>query len=276
MREPRGRKHRNVVFGIGLTDAKEGFTVAVECIHGLNEGLCDICYPKAVPAEAKQVRSRVARATAPTSTRKSTVDVGEQRIYHVTHVGNLAGILEAGALLADARPTVDISSAENRESRRTADVAGSTAASYVPFFLTPNATLWEGIRLGNADSRLSPESRHAVPSDFVILVSTVRQTAELEAVVADGDAAGSLTRFGSTEDGSERMLRRLHDDENSIIAAEFLVKRSFPFDLVTLIGVAHDKAREAIRPILLASAHKPKVVVYPPWFQRPEGQIDRA
>ncbi len=251
--------------------------MAVECIHGLDEGLCDICYPKAAPAaEAKPFRSRVARAVTSTSTRKSTVDVGEQRIYHVTHVRNLAGILEAGGLLADATPTVDISSAENRESRRTADVAGSTAASYVSFFLTPNATLWEGIRLGAADSRLSPETRHAAPSDFVILVSTVRQTAALEAVVADGDAAGSLTRFGSTEDGSERMLRRLHDDENSIIAAEFLVKGAFPFELVTLIGVAHDRAREAIKPILEASPHRPKVAVYPPWFQRPEGESARA
>jgi hypothetical protein len=253
-------------------------TVAVECIHGLDEGLCDICYPKAVPAaEVKPVRSRMTRGApsvsraASTSAKRSTIDVGEQRIYHVTHLSNLAGILEAGGLLAGASPTVDISSAETRESRRTADVAGSTAASYVSFFLTPNATLWEGIRLGAADPRLSPETSHATPADFVILVSTVGQTADLESVVADGDAAGSLTRFGSTEDASERMLRRLHDDENSIIAAEFLVKEAFPFELVTLIGVAHDRARDAIKPILQASSHRPKVAVYPPWFQRPEG-----
>ena len=66
------------------------------------------------------------------------------------------------------------------------------------------------------------------------------------------------------------MLRLLHDDDDSIIAAEFLVKDAFPFELVTLIGVAHDKARDAVKPILRASAHKPKVAVYPPWFQRPE------
>lgn len=247
--------------------------MAVECIHGLEAGLCDICFPKAVPeAAAKAVRSRVTRVpgSAPASAKKSTVNVGEQRIYHVTHVSNLAGILEAGGLLADAAPTVDISSAQNRQSRRTADAMGSPVASYVPFFLTPNATLWEDLRLGTADVRLSPDARHAVPAEFVILVSTVKHTTDLDTVVADGDAAGSLTRFVSTEDANERMLRRLHDDEDSIIAAEFLVKEAFPFELVTLIGVAHDKARDAVRPILHGSAHKPKVAVYPPWFQRPE------
>jgi hypothetical protein len=69
------------------------------------------------------------------------------------------------------------------------------------------------------------------------------------------------------------MLRKLRNDDNAetIVEAELLVKDAFPFELVTLIGVANDKAREVVRRILRSSEYSPKVAVYPPWFQRPEG-----
>ncbi len=199
------------------------------------------------------------------------MDVAAQRIYHLTHVDNLPGILEAGALLADATPAVDISAAHTRELRRGTDIgAGESVARFVPFFLTPNSTVWEGMRSGDEDDRLAPEALEAEAYDFVMLVSTIGTAAEGETVVADGDAAGSLTRFAATKDASERMLRRLHDDEDSIIAAEFLVRETFPFESVTLIGVANDRARATVKTILQSSAYRPKVAVYPPWFQKPE------
>jgi hypothetical protein len=67
------------------------------------------------------------------------------------------------------------------------------------------------------------------------------------------------------------MLRRLRSDEDSdaILAAEYLVPESLPFELVTLVGVAHDKARSEAKGILQSSAFSPKVAVYPPWFAKP-------
>jgi hypothetical protein len=85
--------------------------------------------------------------------------------------------------------------------------------------------------------------------------------------VTDGDAAHVLTRFGATLDAAERMLRRLRADEDSILHAEYLVRESVPFELVTLVGVANDKARDVVKGILHGSGHRPKVSVYPPWFQ---------
>lgn len=201
------------------------------------------------------------------------IDVGEQRIYHLTHKNNLAAILSNGSLVADATPDVDISSPQTRERRRSIAVtAEESAAEFVPFFLTPNPTIWEGIRSGEADPRLSGDVVHSPAADFVLLVSTVSLSSEQNTVVADGDAAGSLTRFSATREAGDRMLRRLQDDEDSIIAAEYLVKDAFPFDLVTLIGVANDKARNEIKAILKSSGFSPKVAVYPPWFQRPDAE----
>jgi len=264
-----------------------------ECIHGLEAGLCDQCFPKAVPAAdvVTAAGQRNARAKAAVTRRaasaanKTVESVGDQRIYHLTHVRNLADMLTTGAILADVseswttRPAVDISSAETRESRRATAVSGLGSANvseFVPFFLVPNATIWEDIRSDSPDPRLSSDARGAIAADFVLLVSTLKHaaehTADGEIVVSDGDAAHVLTRFGASTEASERMLRRLRSDDNAetIVEAELLVKDRFPFELVTLVGVANDRARDEVRGILKSSEYSPKVAVYPPWFQKPE------
>jgi ssDNA thymidine ADP-ribosyltransferase, DarT len=277
-----------------------------ECIHGLADQLCASCFPKAAPEPSTTTRvakpraSRAREAATPTALRSAPVatapaaktlrsgaasggNVGEQRIYHVTHITNLPGILSSGALHADAseawdtNPALDISSAENREARRSTLVTGTepgrTVAGYVPFFLSPDSVLWDSIRSHEPDPRLAPTADHWTSFDFVVLVSTVGKATETAgAVVADGDATGALTRFGATAESRERVLRTLRADKDSdaILAAEFLVEEAFPFELFSLIGVANDKVREAVKEILSASGFRPKVAVYPPWFQPSE------
>ncbi len=285
-----------------------------ECIHGLDNGLCASCFPKAAPevatASPRAVRaptSRAREAATPTTLRTAAVaksasspaakasvvkspaaPVGEQRIYHVTHISNLSQVLNSGCLLADAseawveRPSVDISSEATRQARREALVAGegsSSAANYVPFFLSPDSGVWDSIRSQDSDPRLSKAAQRADAYDFVVLVSTVGKARDHAGdegagriAVADGDAAAAATRFASTSEASERMLQRLRADQDSsaILEAEFLVSDEFPFELVTLIGVANDKVREAVKRILASSDFRPKVAVYPPWFQPAE------
>jgi len=275
-----------------------------ECIHGLDYGLCDACFPKAVPdvpvaviSKPRVTRPRASSLTAPRkpvaagSLRNPPVDVGDQRIYHVTHVSNLASILNSGRLLADAsdawesRPTVDISSTETRESRRTivvSDENDASVASYVPFFLSPTSSVWLSVREHVADPRLSEVIRESIPSDYVILVSSVKSVVDAHdaddderagaIVVTDGDAAHTLTRFATTREAGDRVLRKLRADEESvqILAAEYLVKDEFPIELVSLIGVANDRARDAVKAIVKASPFSTRVAVYPPWFMRAE------
>lgn len=244
-----------------------------ECIHGLEVPLCDPCYPKAVVDKPRPVRAaapRIPRVAAMSSSRKS-INVGEQRIYHVTHIRNLASIIKTGALLpavpaSDVVPVIDVSSELTRELRLTAEVSpGESVAGYVPFYLAPNAFLWEELRRGAAEPRWSAAAKAASSADFVILVSTVGDVG-FGAVVTDGDAAGSVTRFATTADAVDAMVRRLHDDESARLNAEALVKGSFPFDAVQLIGVANDRIRDRVKGMV----DGPKVAVYPPWFQPPE------
>ncbi|WP_022887093.1 DarT ssDNA thymidine ADP-ribosyltransferase family protein [Glaciibacter superstes] len=240
--------------------------------------------PVATTASARRTAStRTARAGRGAGA-ASASDVGELRIYHVTHISNLPGILGADALFADAneawnqRPTVDISSAENRAARRAIPLAGQddrNVAGFVPFFLSPNSSVWNNIRSFEADPRLSPDAQEWTIFDFVVLVSTVgaadTATDDTSASVAvtDGDAVGPLTRFATTPEARARMLNKHRADLTAVstLAAEFLVPEVYPFEKVSLIGVANDKVREVVRGVLATAAHRPKVSVYPPWFQ---------
>lgn len=237
-----------------------------ECIHGLEIPLCDACYPKApreVPVVARAARSTTPRATRGSvvnSSRKS-IDPARQRVYHVTHIGNLEAILDAGELNAQSPPLVDLSTALTRELRATAEVTpGRSVSDYVSFYLAPAATVWDDLRRGADDqTRWSDAARSAAFADFVVLVTTVSALGP-DAVVTDGDAAGSLTRF-STGDEITRALTKLHDSE-TLDAAEVLAHGSVPFESIQLVGVANDRVRDRVRELTAA-----KVAVYPPWFQ---------
>lgn len=256
-----------------------------ECIHGLEGHRCDQCYPKVVPIAAVPVKTKPAPRATPGRRALSrpltlpTDDVGEQRLYHVTHLRNLDSIVSQGELRADAndaRPAVDISSDDTRELRRTVvtNLGGRSVASYVPFFLAPDSTMFRALRSGEPDPRLSIEPADALPADFVIFVSSVKAVIDLGDdvcfAVTDGDATDATTRFAMSNDSAERMLRGIRADKDSPLQfeAEFLVGDAVSLELVTVIGVANDKARSDVKAALRGSPFSPRVSVYPPWFQR--------
>ena len=127
----------------------EGFHLADECIHGFEDGMCAICFPpkEPEPKPVVAVKSRSSRAGgvrtgrpparvpgAPHPSADAAIDAKAMRIYHVTHLDNLARILGSGALLADAaepgaQPEVDIAAPAAREFRRSAELVGTGRSS---------------------------------------------------------------------------------------------------------------------------------------------------
>lgn len=248
-----------------------------ECIHGLDTERCDACAPrKRLPSDAltgttKPARARPQRSSrAGGSTKKIAVDPGTRRIFHLTHVKNLEGILKESQIRSDAagaKPVVDISATDNRELRREASAGPAPVAAYVPFTLVADSAMWEGLRNGEANFRLSEKSGDIPASEFVVLVGSVRG-AGADALITDGDAADPATRFSSPAMLGGRMPRREFEEEDSLRYAEFLVLNAFPFSSVTLVGVANDKVRSRVRELMGIHGFTQKVSVYPPWFQR--------
>ena len=251
-----------------------------ECRHGLANRECDACYPKARPEIAPVVASRASRTKAATLARNTaadaaSIDLAAQRVYHLTHIDNLASILEAKAILSDAAgatPTLDISSPHAREARRmiTVDDEGHAVADYVPFFLSPTSAAWGSIRTATIDPRLNGTPN---PTEFVLLVTSLGAVGEAkpgpsEFVVSDRDATHPLARFATTRDGADRFLRTLNADLDSsqLLEAELLVAESVPLELISVITVANDRSRNRVKDLMRGSGFSARVAIHPPWF----------
>ncbi|HEY4210826.1 MAG TPA: hypothetical protein VGM84_05080, partial [Steroidobacteraceae bacterium] len=100
--------------------------VLAECIHGFEDGLCDICFPRRAPEPARRPATTTARrpaasrstgsgtgtttrTQAPRTSSRPTMLLNTQRVYHVTHLHNLEAIVIDEAIRADAAPEVDVS-----------------------------------------------------------------------------------------------------------------------------------------------------------------------
>lgn len=285
-----------------------------ECIHGLDEVLCDVCTPKPAPViPPKEVKARAPRATkVPRSSRPAApvraagapvakrIDVDVHRIFHLTHLKNLAGIAERGALLPDAagaNPEFDLSAPGHRDERRTAalpeiapdaaadtvepadeapaDTEPRTVAHCVPFFATPESRLWADVRTGTPDPRLSAAAKESAAADYVILATTVGEVERSAALVlALDEASAPAAPMTGDRDAMRRELRRLvaveaeEGDDHPLGHIELLAVGQVPVEAITLIGVANSKARDEVKEILHDAGLGIRVAVYPPWFTR--------
>lgn len=246
--------------------------MADECIHGFEAGLCDVCYPAAVPEKPKPVRAPAGSRTSARvagAPRIAPFSLATQRFFHVTHLRNLEAIMHSGELRAGANvePVVDVSSPVARELRAGADLAdGTNVAQHVAFYASPTAERWTELRDGALGPHWSDEARAAKPADFVILaVPAVKFGADITA--ADADAAAPATRFAIGTPDATQLLRSVRVDDPEFAHTEVLIPHAVPFDSVALIGVANDRIRDQVRSMIEhAGGYAPKVAVYPPWF----------
>lgn len=208
------------------------------------------------------------------------VRVDQQRLFHVTHTRNLPSILAGGSILCDdllhdddrtEGAEVALSSDENRAARRRITIDDASVSAYVPFFLSPDAAVWGSIRGREPNVRLDPDLVRTSPNDYVMLVATVASIRALETtdlVIADGDAAGGLTRFASEPDEADRMLARFALDESGEqkLVAEALVRGEVPVSALSIIGVSSIKQRERVKQLLADVGLRTKVAAHQPWF----------
>ncbi|WP_251858213.1 DarT ssDNA thymidine ADP-ribosyltransferase family protein [Herbiconiux sp. L3-i23] len=249
-----------------------------ECIHGFDEGLCDICFPREEPKKAvaaPKTRARAAsvgpRSRVPGSSRKApeldSAPFAERRIYHVTHLRNLDAIFIDGAIRSSAVPEFDIASPFLRERRAGVEVApDAPLTDFVSFSLSPHASWWDEVRTGAHDGRWSPEARQSKPTQFAVLVGTVAAVGP-EIVVSDGDAGAPSSRFGVGSVAASQLARRAELADPELLDAEVLVRGEYPLAKVAVLAVPNEPVRDHVRATLRESGTKaPRIVVYPPWF----------
>ncbi len=205
------------------------------------------------------------------------------KIYHIVHVDKLASIIEMDALLCDAEiarrgdigTTIGMGNIKRRrleqlslQSRPSLRVGGC-----VSFYYCPRSIMLYVIHQAN-----HPELAYRGGQDPIIhLEADLRQTVQW----AQGE--GRRWAFTSSNAGSSYFedycdLNHLNEiDWQAVDArnwagckerkqAEFLVEHSFPWHLVTRIGVQSSVVHGQVRQQVQLAAHRPAVEIKPDWY----------
>jgi hypothetical protein len=204
-------------------------------------------------------------------------------IYRLVHADNVAVCLRRGALHAPNHTPADgavyrtihrIDVQEGRRLRAIRKGPGGTVHDYVPFYLGPRSVMLYQLHTNwvpGYDEGQEP---------LVHLVSTCQAVlaAGLGFVFSDGHGlagftawfddladldkvdwdAAYATRWKDSPEDMDRQRRK---------QAEFLVHRSMPWDLLTMIGVCNEAARRRVQSELAAHQREAlRVEVRPEWY----------
>ena len=255
----------------------------IECIHGLDLALCDLCAPrkKVDPQDAPVAPRRRVASRKPASLRSSPTspavptstgpDFSTLRVHHWTHVSNLARILADGKLVAGSAPELDVSSTATRDRRADVTVpSGATVSEHVSFALSPHASTWDEVRTGADGEAWSDAARKTRATDYVVLVIPVTALPD-ELVVVDVDSSQAVARFGTGHEEGGSLVRRASLADPFLLEVEVLVPVSVDLEHVSLIGVPNDKMRDQVKTLLQAAGGvSPRIAIYPPWFRPTE------
>ena len=206
------------------------------------------------------------------------------RIYHITHIDNLASILSGGHLLSDAEmiarggPDVAVGMSSIKQRRLELPVKccpGTMVGQYVPFYFCPRSIMLYLLHMGN-----HPELAYRGGQGSIIHLE-----AEIVPSCNWADAEGlqwafTLSNAGAVYTEFRKDLDDLAEVDWASVAAtdfrstsvkegkqaEFLVEQRFAWTLIQRIGVRNASTREQVLEALADAAHQPPVDVLPGWY----------
>ena len=209
------------------------------------------------------------------------------KIYHIVHVDRLRSIIAEGGLLCDAEivrrqaagqamgTTIGMSDIKQRRltSRALNSHPGLFVGQCVPFYFCPRSIMLYLIHRANHEELTYRDGQGPI----------IHLEADLADTVAWADCnarrwAFTLSNAGAIYFEDRANLAQLGEiDWDAVNAtqwdrkkegkqAEFLVEQSFPWDLVSRIGVGSQRVDWQVRDALQAAAHKPHVEIKFCWY----------
>jgi len=206
------------------------------------------------------------------------------KIYHITHLENLPQIAD-GVLWSDAErirrqlncKIVGMSEIKRRrlEELEVNCHPGTKVGEYVPFYFCPRSIMLFLLHRGNHVDLSYPGGQRPI----------VHLQADLHQVVEWAGTEGKRWAFSHGNAGARyaefsSKLEQLGElDWDAISAtiwkdpivkehkqAEFLVRDSFPWELVERIGVIDKQIAEQVANVLSDAAYNPDIVTAPSWY----------
>ena len=210
----------------------------------------------------------------------------QPKIYHITHVDNLASIVAAGYIEADGRRVgqggdqTSIGMTEIKR-RRLYEIAVSChpdtmVGEYVPFYFCPRSIMLYILYMRN-----HPDLTHYRDGQGPVLHLQV----DMEAAINWADQHGVRWAFSDRNAGSyyadfynnRNELDKIDwkavtstDFRDPLVKegkqAEFLIHDTCPWHLVEKIGVLNEKILHQVNDILRNVQHKPVVTIERTWY----------
>ncbi|BDG20637.1 type II toxin-antitoxin system toxin DNA ADP-ribosyl transferase DarT [Thermus thermophilus] len=196
------------------------------------------------------------------------------RIYHITHLENLEGILQKGGLLPQSqRPPTRQNVAYGHIQARRAEVVVPVGPrgklhDYVPFYFCPRSPMLYAIHTGWTEYQGGQRP-------ILHLVSTAQRVAEerLPFVFTDRHAAVRYVRFFHKLEHLKALdWEAIHSfdwrNTRERKQAEFLVKGLFPWRLIEEIGVIDEGIKAKVESVLarFPGLPHPPVQVRRSWY----------
>lgn len=198
-------------------------------------------------------------------------------IYHITHVQNLASIIQQGGLWSDAERirrqvgNVNIGHRHIKSRRLNTPVktrAGGMIGDYVPFNFCPRSVMLFPVSCGHDDYRGGQD-------DVVHLVSSVSRAVQLERPWAFTDRHAELAHSLHFDDLGDLhhvpwhvMTEKYWTAVKEERQAEFLVHGFFDWSAVCGVGVKTTQADQTVRNVFKGfyQCHQPPISIQPSWY----------
>ena len=205
------------------------------------------------------------------------------KIYHITHVNNLVPITAQGELLSDATMTaqggaavtIGMSAIKARRLHLPVDCyPGDKVGDYVPFYFCPRSVMLYVIHRAHPDLSYRGGQR-----DIVHLEADLRDVVAW-ASLNKRRWAFSLSNAGAFYTQFRASLAELDQVNWVAVAAtdfrsaevkegkqaEFLIHGSFPWSLVSRVGVKSAGVQAQAEAIMATAKHQPTVEIRPEWY----------
>lgn len=207
------------------------------------------------------------------------------KLYHITHVKNLAAIVTEGCLVSDSimlrrgGPAQAIGmSAIKRRRVEELDVAchpGTKVGDFVPFYFCPRSIMLYVIHCANHPELAYRGGQNPIVHLEADLHRVVEWADQHRAkwAITSSNAGARYAQFRSDLaalnglDWKAIDARDFRDpDIKEHKQAEFLVHERFPFSLIERIGVRGQEAAAQVHRALSGASYRPLVDIRPDWY----------
>jgi hypothetical protein len=187
------------------------------------------------------------------------------KIYHITHINNLEGILRDKVIWSDAKRlelklNCEIVGMSEIKRRRLEELCvkcypETMVGEYVPFYFCPRSIMLYILHMGNHPDLNYHEGQGPIIHLQADLIETIRWAEDnnVRWAFSDRNAGEYIANFYNNMDGLTNVNWPAVEatDFRSILVkegkqAEFLVYESFPWQLVEKIGVQNNDTRDIV------------------------------